>query len=410
MLDISSLTPNYTVIVIFVLVIILSYAVAIQFRNIFVFDRKCIAKCWFEENSKVYEWLHQDSIFINFISVSIAFSMVFLTLLNFVTIVATFFAGDGYWQMLVSLMVAVWLSFLIYRRKLAPSMKEEASSFYIKFISAFGGSFVGIVVLFIFTLASQPQFDTTLNVFENIDQSLQVYTNLFLADFKLFAIYANFDGYISNFTWFGMLKLSETFDQWIVIFAWIFFIFTKIGFFIAFCFIALSIKDITMVKSIGAKTNSVFMGVLLIAGVIIGLIEYTLQEKEILNTIQTKQEVARVIKPFEPNVHIEFQDINNSMNRLRINLVNSLSPSIAGYQNSRLNKEINGAFYNSTKEVQESLSKTQKTINEQLKHQLKVHNEAFMKQTVEEDETTKAKIKREYQLTNVEGKIVWDYL
>lgn len=389
----------------FFFLIILSYATAIQFRNIFVFDRKCIANCWFETNSKVYNWLYKDSLLINIISAIVALFMVFLTLMNFITLVATF-----YWQMLLGLAIALGVSFWIYRKKLAPSLKADASSFYIKFISAFIGSFFGILVLFALTLATQPEFNVNLNVFENINQSLQIYQNFFLSDFKILMIYGNFDGYISNFTWFGMLKLSETFDQWIVIFAWIFFIFTKIGFFIAFCFIALSIKDISMMEKIGTQTNSVFLGIFLIAGVMIGLIEYTLQGKEILSSIEKKQEIVRIIKPFEPNVQIEFKDINTSLNRLRINLVNSLSPSMFGYQSSKLNNEINGAFYKSTSEVQNSLIEAQSRINEQLKLQLKIHNEAFEKQTLKDDEITKAKIKRDYQLTNSQAKIVWDYI
>jgi hypothetical protein len=388
-----------------ILLIILSYATAIQFKNIFVFDRKCIANCWFETNSKVYKWLYKDSLLINIISACIALFMVLITLMNFITLLATF-----YWQMLFSLGIALGLSFWIYSKKLAPSLKADASSFYIKFISAFLGSFFGILVLFGLTLATKPEFNVTLNVFENIDQSLQIYQNFFFSDFKLLVIYGNFDGYISNFTWFGMLKLSETFDQWIVIFAWIFFIFTKIGFFIAFCFIALSIKDTSIIKNIQTQTNSLFIGIFLIAVAIIGLIEYTLQEKKILNTLEEKQEIVRVIKPFEPNVQIEFKDINTSLNRLRINLVNSLSPAMFGYQSSRLNKEINGAFYQSTSEVQNSLTKAQNNINEQLKLQLITYNEAFTQQTLQDDANTKAKIKRDYQLTNSKAKIVWDYI
>ncbi len=75
------------------------------------------------------------------------------------------------------------------------------------------------------TIFSFPEFDITKDLFENIDLAIESSQSSLPNDFKIALLYGNFDAYISTFTWFGMLKLSETFDEWIVLIVWFFFLF-----------------------------------------------------------------------------------------------------------------------------------------------------------------------------------------
>jgi hypothetical protein len=309
----------------------IAYFVAIQFKSTFVLDRKCIANCWFKDNT----WPHKifnspDGFIVNILTTIIAFFIVFLTFINLWTSDIKIFLG---------LFIAVISTILFYRLRVLPILKEERSPFFMKVSSSIFGSILGLIVLFVITLNNVPDYDVTIGIIENIDIGLN-HSTAIPNDSNLLLYYIKFDTYISKFTWFGMLKLSETIDHWILIIPWIFFAFMKIGFYSAFSFIALSIiysgrdlinidiksskKDVLLIRS----TSALFI----ISVILLYTIELNMQNILDKNTEGTK------INYIDPS-----ETIHNEIEILKKN-TKSILPSVFTAMdkfNEKINPEMN---------------------------------------------------------------------
>jgi len=357
--------------------VLVSVVVSVEINKFFMFDRRCIAKCWFDENSKWHFFFNNGSLFLGLFSMLSALIMVGLIFLK-IHVISN---PESF-----ALASSVILTIFLYKRKIIPHLKPEANAVHIKSLTALGGSSFGVIILFGFIMSSVPEFDTTKDIFENISYDIN---NIHHNSLQIVNLYMNFNAYISNFSWYGMLKLSDTFQTEFVVFAWVVFVFSSIGFFIVFNFSSLVILDLFRTKKKSEdkvlhtqeshdednKDCGLYCKYKTELGMIIGFsifaygiysIEVNLQDKKIQNEITNS---------IDWNATIDESPIEKVFADTRVKIINTIQPykSIAGIEAPF--KEIDGELNTTFNEAGENLKKAlSEELNKMTTHTTKLEH------------------------------------
>jgi hypothetical protein len=363
---------------------LIAFVVSFEINKFFMFDRRCFANCWFKKDSCFYDIFNNPNFYLGFFSMFVAIVMVGLTYLKLYVISTS---------ELFALILSTLLTIIIFKWIKFKHLKPEANAVHIKSLIALLGAFFGVVILFGFIMFNVPDFDITKDIYQNIKNDTDDIVN---SSSQIINLYSSFNIYISNFSWYGMLKLSDTFHTGFVVFAWIIFVFSSIGFFATFNFIVLVIFDLLKPKKIdvgnkeenldikdeevvaskvlnndnsGIKKYQTEIGM----GIAFCILSYGIY---IMETSLKDQKILNATKPqMNWNASINSTLINQSMDRLQKNIVDEIQPykSFLGFETpfEELDEKINGYFTNARRDMNTTIINEEKRFKEELINQLK---------------------------------------